>query len=141
MAQIRQEARDLELWRRMRPDWRDWWRPGHENDPLYKEFERVERKYRPDQLRVPQGSEGGGQWTDGGAGGAGTVSRAKPNNVAKPRQQIAARISPQREAQCEEQLRRDTFICNTVGTRSCWMQANFRYSQCLIGGYVPPIYH
>jgi hypothetical protein len=26
-------------------------------------------------------------------------------------------------------------------TGSCWEQAAFRLSQCLIGGYVPPLYH
>jgi hypothetical protein len=142
MAQLRQECLDHQLRYWMRPDWRRYWKPGHENDPLHKEFERVERKYRPDQLRVPRGSEGGGRWADEGAGGGrGTVSGAKPANVAKPKQQIAARISPQREAECEEQLRLDEFICSTVGTSSCWGQAYFRYSQCLTGGYIPPIYH
>jgi len=138
---VRQEYLDEQTRRWMRPDWRKWWKPGYENDPVYKEFERVERKYRADQLRVPRGSERVGQWADEGAGAGGAASGAKPANVAKPKQRIAARISPQRKAQCEEQLRLDEFICRTVGTNSCWGQAYFRYSQCLIGGYVPPIYH
>lgn len=141
MTQIGQEYLDHQLRHWTRPDWRKWWKPGHENDPLYKELERVERKYRPDQLRVPQGSEGGGQWTAEGSGGSGAVSSAKPVDVAKPKQRIAARISPQRKAECEEQLRLDEFICRTVGTSACWGQAYFRDSQCLIGGYIPPIYH
>lgn len=136
MAQIRQEYLDEQTRRWMRPHWRKWWKPGHGNDPLYKELERVERKYRPDQLRVPRGSEGAGRWAyEGRPGRSGPGSHSKPASKIR----IAARISPQRRAQCEEQYRLDTFICNTVRTRSCWAQAEFRYSQCLIGG--SPIYH
>ncbi|HUL89620.1 MAG TPA: hypothetical protein VLU23_15755 [Pseudolabrys sp.] len=39
----------------LRPDWRRFWRPGYENDPFYRFFERLERRYRPDQLRDDQG--------------------------------------------------------------------------------------
>ncbi len=124
------------------PDWRCYWKPGHENEPQYKLFERVERKYNPVQPLVPAGSSEGGQWTsEGGVGGTDTMSGATPHIFSKPATQIAARISPQRRAECEEQLRNDIFIFNTMRTRSCWAQAEFRYSQCLIGGYVPPIYH
>jgi hypothetical protein len=66
MAQIKQAALDRELKRWMRPDWRSYWKPGHENDPLYRLYEDVERKYSPDQPRVPAGSSEGGQWTRGG---------------------------------------------------------------------------
>lgn len=143
MAAIKPEAIEHEIKRFMRPDWRRYWKPGHENDPLYRLYESAERKYSPDQPRVPSGSPEGGRWTSegGDAGSTGAVSDAKPNNFSRPRTQIAGRISPQRRAECEEQYRLDTFICNTVRTRSCWAQAEFRYSQCLIGGYVPPIYH
>ena len=41
-------------------------RAGQENDLLYRHFERFERKYSPDQPRVPQGSPNGGQWTNNG---------------------------------------------------------------------------
>jgi hypothetical protein len=44
MPQIRQDALDEQTRRWMRPDWRRWWKPGHENDPLYKDYERIERK-------------------------------------------------------------------------------------------------
>ncbi len=31
-------------------------------------YESIERKYRPDQARVPAGGPGGGQWTEEGSG-------------------------------------------------------------------------
>lgn len=69
MTQIRQEARDYELRGWMRPDWRRFWKPGHENEPIYKEYERIERKFSPDQPRVPAGVREGGRWTsDDGQG-------------------------------------------------------------------------
>ena len=49
----------------IRPDWRRYVVPGSELAALY---ERYERKYRPDQPRVPAGVPEGGQWT--GVGGA-----------------------------------------------------------------------
>lgn len=69
MAQIRQEALDYELRRWMPPDWRRFWKRGHENDPLYREMERVERKFSPDQPRVPAGAREGGQWASGNGQG------------------------------------------------------------------------
>jgi hypothetical protein len=102
-------------------------RPGYEHDFPLKIYE---CKYSPEQPRVPAGNPAGGQWTSGG----GTESSG-------PQAQVAARISPDREAECEFQYRQDTFICNLMGTASCWSQAAFRLSQCLIGGYVPPLYH
>jgi hypothetical protein len=153
-------AHQLKRW--MRPDshrfvcadWRRLVRPGFERDFP---FELYERKYSPEQPRDDHGrwtSEGGGEGSGSAPQGTGTepmvgsgrndpriLSDATPDNSYRPGTQFAARISPQREAECEEQYRLDTFICNTVRTRSCWSQANFRRSQCLIGGYVPPIYH
>ncbi|HVZ52141.1 MAG TPA: hypothetical protein VG986_09255 [Pseudolabrys sp.] len=47
------------------PDWRRFVRAGSDLECLYEDFE---RKYSPDQPRVPAGSPEGGQWTsDGGA--------------------------------------------------------------------------
>jgi len=66
---IRQEYLDEQTRRWMRPDWRHWWKPGYESDPLYQEYERLERKFSPDQPRVPAGNREGGQWTSGDAGG------------------------------------------------------------------------
>ncbi len=74
------------------PDWRCYWKPGHENEPQYKLFERVERKYNPVQPLVPAGSSEGGQWTsEGGVGGTDTMSGATPHIFSKPATQIAAR--------------------------------------------------
>lgn len=153
MVQIKQAAIEHELKRFMRPDahkfihsnWRRFATPGSALGSLYG---RYERKFSPDQPRMPAGSAEGGQWT-GGSGSSGREQSTKPGNTntvprngaAAPNIRVAGRISPQRRVECEEQLRLDTFICNTVRTRSCWAQAEFRYSQCLIGGYVPPIYH
>jgi hypothetical protein len=36
-------------------------------------FPALARKYNPNQPRVPAGNPDGGQWTDGGAGGAGSL--------------------------------------------------------------------
>ena len=121
--------------RHLRPDWRRCWRPSFRNDALYKLYEQIERKFSPDQPRVPPGSREGGQWTNEGDGPSERQHTDEPGSL------IAARISPQRRKDCEEQYRNDTFICNIMGTSSCWRQAAFRLSQCLIGGYVPPLYH
>ena len=45
----------------VRADWRKFARPGSEDGHP---FALYERKYRPDQPRVPAGSREGGQWTD-----------------------------------------------------------------------------
>jgi hypothetical protein len=75
----------------IRPDWRRFAKPGSEIEAFY---ERFERKYRPDQARVPAGNPDGGQWTSEG-GGAGNgrndprvVSDAMPDAV-KPGAQYA----------------------------------------------------
>lgn len=52
----------------LRPDWRQYIRTGHEGDPLYRHYERIERKYSPDQPRIPRGGPGGGQWTGDNTG-------------------------------------------------------------------------
>lgn len=117
-----------DAWRFIRPDWRRFVKPGSEAAAL---FERYERKYRPDQLRDELG-----RWADEG-GGAGNDARSPPANSGSP----GARISRRVAEDCELLKRLDRFTCRSVRTRSCWAQANFRYSQCLIGGYIPPIYH
>jgi hypothetical protein len=50
----------------IRADWRRFVTPGSELAAYYAS---IERKYRPDQARVPAGSREGGQWTDEGGGG------------------------------------------------------------------------
>jgi len=70
------------------PDWRRYMRAGQERDLLYRHFERIERKYSPDQPRVPQGSPNGGQWTNNGDAGASgrndprIISDAAPDSVS-----------------------------------------------------------
>ena len=61
----------------VRPDWRRYVAVGSEADSL---FELYERKYRPDQARVPAGSREGGQWTDDEAQGDSTE---RPTRVAQ----------------------------------------------------------
>lgn len=48
----------------LRPDWRRYWHPGHESDPLYRLYQRIEQKDWHTQPRVPKGEPTGGQWTD-----------------------------------------------------------------------------
>ena len=69
--------RELKRWTRpnahhfVRPDWRRFVTTGSELAALY---ERYERKYSPDQPRVPAGSSEGGRWTSGGGGAASASS-------------------------------------------------------------------
>jgi hypothetical protein len=85
-------------------------------------------KYDPSQPRVPAGSPDGGQWerSDSIAG----------NQLFTP---AARRISPAREAECEEMRRRDEIQCRFVGLRACWAQAYLRYGNCLAGLPIPPL--
>jgi hypothetical protein len=61
-------AHELKRWMRpdahnfIRPDWRRFVQAGSELAALY---ESAERKYSPDQPRVPAGGPDGGQWTSG----------------------------------------------------------------------------
>src|SRR5574340_220195 len=90
MAQTRQEYLDEQARRCMRPDWRRWWKPGHENDPLYKEFERVERKFRPDQPRVPRGNPDGGQWANEGNSASAGGGDGVASSILSRAKQLAA---------------------------------------------------
>lgn len=64
------EAAQRARW--LRPDAHRWIRPDAARflvpgtDPL-KVFPALQRKFSPDQPRVPAGSPDGGQWTDGGS--------------------------------------------------------------------------
>jgi hypothetical protein len=131
---MRPDARNF-----IRPDWRRFVKPGSDLAAVY---ELYEQKYRPDQERVPPGSRDGGQWADEGGEGGGDAGGGGGGGPREEVQiQVAARISASRRAECEIQQRQDTFICNAIGTRTCWEQAAVRFSQCLKGGYVPPFYH
>jgi hypothetical protein len=85
-------------------------------------------KYDPGQPRVPAGSPEGGQWTSDGES---TIGGQFPR--------FAARISPAREAQCEQQRLHDEIQCRFVGLRACWTQAYLRYGNCLAGLPIPPL--
>lgn len=63
----------------IRPDWRRFVTPGSELAALYESFE---RKYRPDQPRMPAGDPAGGQWTSEGGGEEGDGGEIPAN--AKP---------------------------------------------------------
>jgi hypothetical protein len=65
MAAIAQACLDAQAYRWLRHDWR---RYVHRGSALEKYYEELERKYRPDQARVPAGNSDGGQWTDEGGG-------------------------------------------------------------------------
>ncbi len=74
MPNIHPAALERELLRGMRPDAHryiraDWRRQVKPGSDLWALYERFERKYSPDQARVPAGSREGGQWTDEGGGG------------------------------------------------------------------------
>jgi hypothetical protein len=111
----------------VRPDWRRFVRKGGDISAL---FELYEHKYRPDQTRDDQG-----RWTSEGGRSEGKTPPASDPSVEN------GRVSQRVAQDCELLARLDRFTCQAVRTRSCWAQANFRYSQCLIGGYIPPIYH
>jgi hypothetical protein len=50
----------------LRPDWRRFVWFGQEHRLLYQLYDRIERKYSPDQPRVPRGNPDGGRWTSDG---------------------------------------------------------------------------
>jgi hypothetical protein len=82
-----------DAYRYIRPDWRRFWNAGHENDPLYRFYESVERKFSPDQPRVPVGSSEGGQWTsEGTSGSSQPVSRPQRTRLADAASTINANI-------------------------------------------------
>ena len=110
-------TRQCERWTRpdahlfVRPDWRRFVPRDAADHP----FALYERKYRPDQPRVPAGNSDGGQWTaDGGGGGSGSpgsqptskpapindprvISDATPDNDWKPGAQYAQNDTRQPE--------------------------------------------
>lgn len=65
MAIFAQVSVEAQIFRWLRHDWRRYVQRGSELEKFYEE---IERKYRPDQARVPAGNPDGGQWTDEGGG-------------------------------------------------------------------------
>ena len=78
--------------RYVRPDWQRFFRVGHGDDPHYRLFERIARKYSPNQPRVPRGNPGGGQWIgvggESGRNDARVISDATPDPL-RPNAQYA----------------------------------------------------
>ncbi len=146
---IKQVALDYELKRWMRPDahrflrhdWRRFWAAGHEDEPVYRFYESIERKFSPSQPRVPAGVPEGGQWT--GTGGERDAARTEAEPRAgstDPTTRFAARrISPAREEECELMHRQDLFICKAFRSNACYTQAYLRYVNCLSGRQIPPL--
>lgn len=58
----------------IRPDWRRQVKPGSD---LWALYERFERKYSPDQPRVPTGVREGGQWSSEDGGGSNTQTESQ----------------------------------------------------------------
>jgi len=72
MAQFKDAWVEHQRRRWLRPDWQRWLRPDYERylRPDWERYLRPEpydRKYSPDQPRVPAGKPGGGQWTSDGS--------------------------------------------------------------------------
>lgn len=63
----------------VRPDWRRHVKAGSEAATT---LERYERKFRPDQPRVPAGESQGGQWTADGGGGVPEAPDASSSTAA-----------------------------------------------------------
>lgn len=74
-----------------------------------------EAKFNPDQPR-----DDDGRWTAAGGDQVDIVARGN-------------------EAECDQQYKRDTVICNLVRTPLCWAQAADRYGACLAGRRIPQL--
>jgi hypothetical protein len=92
-------------------------------------YRAFQRKYRPDQPRVPAGSREGGRWTTEGG-----VSQSTDFSAAKRRGPSRALV-----ALCTAQYAKDTFHCTMVGLRACHEQAALRYANCLQEKPIPPL--
>jgi len=79
---------EAQIYRWLRHDWRRYVQPGSELEKFYEE---IERKYRPDQARVPAGNPDGGRWTNEGRGSSSQGDRGG-------RLGFAGRQRPQRSA-------------------------------------------
>lgn len=60
MVRIADEAIEYQIRRFLRPDWRRFWKPGHENDPLYKLYESAERKFDPEHRAYHEANQKAG---------------------------------------------------------------------------------
>jgi hypothetical protein len=80
----------------------------------------LDRRYDPDQPRVPAGSPEGGQWASGGHRGESSSWMGL---------MLAAR----------QQYDRDVFQCRMVGIEQCYAQAMVRWVACDKGHPIPPL--
>jgi hypothetical protein len=88
----------------VRPDWRRFIKPGSELATFY---DSVERKYRPDQPRVPAGVPEGGQWSSEGGGTLEPGAQEQQTSsdvqrILEKAKQLAARGYSIRYLQCLE---------------------------------------
>jgi hypothetical protein len=89
---------------------------------------RFERKYDPDQPRVPAGNTDGGQWTSTAAVQLDDSEFPAPTPTAMSKNAI-----------CEAQWLTDSLICKIAKSRACWAQAMVRLVACENGTSIPPL--
>lgn len=113
-----QRARWLrpDAYRWIRPDAARFLAPG--TDPA-SVFPALQRKFSPDQPRVPAGNPDGGQWTDGGGGGGGindprVLSDATPDGI-RPYEQYAQNLDKRPVDLREEEARGGHALREHVG--------------------------
>jgi hypothetical protein len=87
----------------------------------------LDRRYDPEQPRVPAGSPGGGRWTSGADG----------EGLGLPIEMMAGRRRSR--AYCDAQYDRDIFQCKMVGLSTCYAQAMVRLVACERGFSIPPL--
>ncbi len=98
---------------------------------------RGERKYDPNQPRVPAGRSSGGQWTDG------ADNEALSDDASGMETFGAARRTGRSVAYCMTQYAVDGLLCRSLEPpsrrASCWGQAAERLSACLSRRPIPPL--
>lgn len=90
----------------------------------------LDRKYNPEQPRVPAGNSDGGQWTSDDA------SESLPSILDDGLSSFAAMTI---RDECEQQYRSDVFHCRMVGLPACYAQAMVRKVACERGFPIPPL--
>lgn len=85
-----------DAYRFLRPEWRRFMFYGQEDQLLYQLYDRTERKYSPDQPRVPKGNPDGGQWTSDGRNRSGrqdprVLSDVTPDGIGSGSQYAQSR--------------------------------------------------
>jgi hypothetical protein len=127
-----------DAWRYIRPDISRFMPAGapvHSGRDVVKYFWPVDyrsgirdRKFDPNQPRVPAGSAGGRQWTSD-----------SPNRFPNASGDAQPWIASNLDAQCTLQYRLDVLTCAKSQSRACYAQAMLRYANCLAGLPIPPL--